>query len=57
MHRHGAVDDPDASIIYDEVIKLIASKYSKFSKDIVVMRVPPSDQSALSVDIATEFDT
>ncbi|KAJ7343622.1 trehalose phosphorylase [Mycena albidolilacea] len=42
---HGAVDDPDASIIYDEVMQLIASKeYCEFSKDIVVMRLPPSDQ-------------
>jgi hypothetical protein len=42
---HGAVDDPDASIIYDEVTKLIVDKYPQYQKDIVVMRVPPSDQS------------
>jgi glycosyltransferase involved in cell wall biosynthesis len=42
---HGAVDDPDASIIYDQVINLIASDdYKEYSKDIVVMRLPPSDQ-------------
>ncbi|KIJ68931.1 glycosyltransferase family 4 protein [Hydnomerulius pinastri MD-312] len=42
---HGAVDDPDASIIYDQVINLIASDdYKQYSKDIVVMRLPPSDQ-------------
>ncbi|TFK72187.1 trehalose phosphorylase [Pluteus cervinus] len=42
---HGAVDDPDASIIYDQVIQLIASDaYKEFSQDIVVMRLPPSDQ-------------
>ncbi|KAJ6547418.1 glycosyltransferase family 4 protein [Mycena capillaripes] len=42
---HGAVDDPDASIIYDQVIQLIATEaYREFSKDIVVMRLPPSDQ-------------
>lgn len=42
---HGAVDDPDASIIYDQVMQLIASaKYNKYAKDIVVMRLPPSDQ-------------
>jgi alpha,alpha-trehalose phosphorylase (configuration-retaining) len=42
---HGAVDDPDASIIYDQVIQLIASEpYNIYSKDIVVMRLPPSDQ-------------
>lgn len=42
---HGAVDDPDASIIYDQVMQIIASEpYVKYSKDIVVMRLPPSDQ-------------
>ncbi|KAJ6546539.1 trehalose phosphorylase [Mycena vulgaris] len=42
---HGAVDDPDASIIYDQVIQLIASEpYREFAHDIVVMRLPPSDQ-------------
>ncbi|KAI0317854.1 trehalose phosphorylase [Amylostereum chailletii] len=42
---HGAVDDPDASIIYDEVIRLIRSgKYQKYQNDIVVSRIPPSDQ-------------
>lgn len=44
---HGAVDDPDASIIYDQVMNLIASDdYKQYSKDIVVMRIPPSDQRA-----------
>lgn len=42
---HGAVDDPDASIIYDQVINLINSdEYKYYAKDIVVMRLPPSDQ-------------
>lgn len=42
---HGAVDDPDASIIYDQIMHLIASKpYAEYAKDIVVMRIPPSDQ-------------
>ncbi|KAH8102865.1 trehalose phosphorylase [Cristinia sonorae] len=41
---HGAVDDPDASIIYDQVINLISTKYVEYQKDIVVMRCPPSDQ-------------
>lgn len=41
---HGAVDDPDASIIYDQVIHLIHEKYAEYAKDIVVMRCPPSDQ-------------
>lgn len=47
---HGAVDDPDASIIYDQVMKLINSEsYVEFAKDIVVMRLPPSDQRKLSL--------
>ena len=42
---HGAVDDPDASIIYDETMGIIASEpYNEFAGDIVVMRIPPSDQ-------------
>ncbi|TRM61836.1 glycosyltransferase family 4 protein [Schizophyllum amplum] len=41
---HGAVDDPDASIIYDQVLQLIHEKYAEYAKDIVVMRLPPSDQ-------------
>ncbi|KAF8061579.1 trehalose phosphorylase [Lyophyllum atratum] len=42
---HGAVDDPDASIIYDQIMQLINSDdYVEFAKDIVVMRLPPSDQ-------------
>jgi len=42
---HGAVDDPDASIIYDQVVQLIASEpYKIYLKDIIVMRLPPSDQ-------------
>jgi hypothetical protein len=41
---HGAVDDPDASIIYDQVMRLISDKYKDLATDIVVMRLPPSDQ-------------
>jgi len=42
---HGAVDDPDASIIYDQVMNLINSdKYKQYAHDIIVMRLPPSDQ-------------
>jgi glycosyltransferase involved in cell wall biosynthesis len=50
---HGAVDDPDASIIYDQVLKLIHSEeYSHLVNDIVVMRVPPSDQRTLFFSIS-----
>ena len=45
---HGAVDDPDASIIYDQVIQLIHGRYAEYAKDYVVMRCPPSDQRAYS---------
>lgn len=42
---HGAVDDPDASIIYDQVMNLVSSPdYKVYQSDIVVMRLPPSDQ-------------
>ena len=42
---HGAVDDPDASIIYDQIMTLLHDDaYRPFSQDIVVMRLPPSDQ-------------
>lgn len=47
---HGAVDDPDASIIYDQVMNLVVSDdYKQYSKDIVVMRLPPSDQRTSSL--------
>ncbi|KAG1899892.1 glycosyltransferase family 4 protein [Suillus fuscotomentosus] len=42
---HGAVDDPDASIIYNQVMNLISSPdYKVYQSDIIVMRLPPSDQ-------------
>ncbi|KZT44118.1 trehalose phosphorylase [Sistotremastrum suecicum HHB10207 ss-3] len=42
---HGAVDDPDASIIYDQVMQLLQRPdYRGYAHDIVVMRLPPSDQ-------------
>ena len=42
---HGAVDDPDATIIFDQVMQLIQRPdYQKYSRDIIAMRLPPSDQ-------------
>ncbi|GBE82614.1 Trehalose phosphorylase [Sparassis crispa] len=41
---HGAVDDPDASIIYDQIMSLVSTTYKEYFKDIIVMRCPPSDQ-------------
>lgn len=43
---HGAVDDPDASIIYDETMQLLEKEeYAHWANDIIVMRIGPSDQS------------
>jgi glycosyltransferase involved in cell wall biosynthesis len=42
---HGAIDDPDASIIYDQTMALLEKEeYAPYASDIVVMRIPPSDQ-------------
>jgi alpha,alpha-trehalose phosphorylase (configuration-retaining) len=45
---HGAVDDPDASLIYDEILELLQDKYSGYARDIAVMRLPPCDQRGFS---------
>ncbi|RPA79997.1 UDP-Glycosyltransferase/glycogen phosphorylase [Ascobolus immersus RN42] len=42
---HGAIDDPDASIVSDQVMGLLQKEpYSQFAHDIVVMHIGPSDQ-------------
>jgi len=42
---HGAIDDPDGTIIYDETLKSIDSgDLKQYKEDIVVMRLGPSDQ-------------
>lgn len=41
---HGAVDDPDASIIFDQVLGLMNGEYKEYRNDMVAMRLPPSDQ-------------
>jgi glycosyltransferase involved in cell wall biosynthesis len=41
---HGAIDDPDAKPVYKETMDAIKSLYSEFEKDIIVMRVGPTDQ-------------
>ncbi|KAH7378495.1 hypothetical protein DE146DRAFT_706970 [Phaeosphaeria sp. MPI-PUGE-AT-0046c] len=41
---HGAIDDPDARPIYDQTVNLINEKYKEFERDIIVMRVGPTDQ-------------
>ena len=43
---HGAVDDPDAGIIYDQITDILEEDdVSTFAADIVVVRLPASDQS------------
>ncbi|KAI9502868.1 hypothetical protein BX070DRAFT_153841 [Coemansia spiralis] len=42
---HGSVDDPDGTVVYEEVIQLLGQpEYSSFAKDICVVRLPASDQ-------------
>lgn len=41
---NSAIDDPDASIIYDETMHIIHTQARAYAKDIIVMRLPPSDQ-------------
>ncbi|KAF2819129.1 UDP-Glycosyltransferase/glycogen phosphorylase, partial [Ophiobolus disseminans] len=41
---HGAIDDPDARIIYRQTMDAIRDTYSAYAPDIIVMRVGPSDQ-------------
>lgn len=41
---HGSVDDPDGSLVYDDVLKWIKQNASALSSDITVMRLGPSDQ-------------
>lgn len=41
---HGAIDDPDATTIYDQTIKSINDNYRDLKHDIIVMRVGPTDQ-------------
>lgn len=41
---HGAVDDPDASLIYDETLEYLQEQYSDYAEDIIVLRLPPCDQ-------------
>ncbi|KAH7051067.1 putative trehalose synthase-like protein [Macrophomina phaseolina] len=41
---HGAVDDPDGSMILDQTLGLLEDLYSDIAEDIVVMRLGPSDQ-------------
>jgi glycosyltransferase involved in cell wall biosynthesis len=41
---HGAIDDPDATKIYDQTITLLHTVYTDIVEDTVVMRLGPTDQ-------------
>ncbi|KAF2750425.1 glycosyltransferase family 4 protein [Sporormia fimetaria CBS 119925] len=41
---HGAIDDPDATIIYDQTLSLLEEEYPDVIEDVVVMRIGPTDQ-------------
>ncbi|KAF2854135.1 glycosyltransferase family 4 protein [Plenodomus tracheiphilus IPT5] len=41
---HGAVDDPDATRIFDETEGALKGKYQQYREDVIVMRLGPSDQ-------------
>lgn len=42
---HGAVDDPDATIIYNQIMELLETdEVAAYAADIVVVRLPASDQ-------------
>ncbi|KIW30976.1 hypothetical protein, variant [Cladophialophora immunda] len=41
---HGSVDDPDATLIYEETMSLILTEFPDLVEDIIVVRLGPSDQ-------------
>lgn len=41
---HGAIDDPDATIIFDRTEKQLNELYADIKADVIVMRVGPVDQ-------------
>jgi glycosyltransferase involved in cell wall biosynthesis len=41
---HGAIDDPDATPIFESTVRTICTLYPEFSSDIIVARVGPTDQ-------------
>ncbi|KAI9775361.1 MAG: hypothetical protein M1839_001277 [Geoglossum umbratile] len=41
---HGSIDDPDATQIYDSTLTLLETTYPDLVPDIILMRLPPSDQ-------------
>ncbi|OAP64254.1 hypothetical protein AYL99_00226 [Fonsecaea erecta] len=41
---HGSVDDPDATLIYEQTMDLIVTQFPDLIEDIIVVRLGPSDQ-------------
>jgi len=41
---HGAIDDPDATQIYDQTLDQLDTEYADVKADVVVMRLGPTDQ-------------
>jgi glycosyltransferase involved in cell wall biosynthesis len=41
---HGAIDDPDASLVYSQTLQLLGDEYSDIRDDVVVLRLGPVDQ-------------
>src|SRR5271170_5937742 len=53
---HGAVDDPDATIIYDQIMDMLEQdEFSTYASDIVVMRLPASDQCTFPTPVPSTF--
>ncbi|KAI9764961.1 MAG: hypothetical protein M1840_007883 [Geoglossum simile] len=41
---HGSIDDPDATLIYDSTLTLLETTYPDLLSDVILVRLPPSDQ-------------
>ncbi|KAF2203443.1 glycosyltransferase family 4 protein [Delitschia confertaspora ATCC 74209] len=41
---HSAIDDPDGTLIYDNTLDLLETKYKDLQRDVIVMRLGPTDQ-------------
>lgn len=41
---HGAVDDPDGSRIFGQILELLEMEYSNFRVDVIAIRLGPTDQ-------------
>ncbi|KAJ1820834.1 hypothetical protein LPJ60_002978 [Coemansia sp. RSA 2675] len=47
---HGSIDDPDGTVVYDEIIQLLNQpEYRPHANDICVVRLPASDQLLCAV--------